>query len=571
MSTADNILSSQGPVALSFSGGGGRAAGFHLGVLSYLDRLDVLKEVSTLSTVSGGTVIGAKYALSLKMAPDGEDLHTTFRKFFNDFYSFALGADLIHRALTQMTEKPPLTPSGCRTMVTAMANVYDQDPRLMNGARFGIFWDDKPIHLKNIIFNATECKTGHPFRFQKLEKGDFIGSFDLWLDVEQIKQARLADIVASSMDIPIALEPILFPQNFVWPEDKPDLWRQIQFYLKNNFGIDTLALMDGGCVDNQGIESVMLATNTKDGAPYQSDADPEKIANWYYSWMPREADLGLYIISDVPLLSDIYTPDITAAPRGKIRVGSLQTWWWVLFLTSLNHILTVGTFAYRARNSVSAIDFLFLYVIPLMSTSAVFCSLIAIRHELKKLLLAASAQAPKLWRYAKLLTIKEVEYLLRTRLASAWALTNSIFLDRVRRLTYYAAYATKLQGPSTSSTGDNAMASRLAPCEIYTLTHLHPELPPWLQPTPEMQQIAMQASTLQTALWLTKEQLDNLVMCGQMTMCFVMLTYLLKYPPGQNPAIDKLVAQARSDWETLKKDCGSFLPQAAQPKPAATA
>ena len=43
-----------GNIALSLSSGGTRATGFHLGTLAYLDRVDLLKDVSVLSSVSGG-------------------------------------------------------------------------------------------------------------------------------------------------------------------------------------------------------------------------------------------------------------------------------------------------------------------------------------------------------------------------------------------------------------------------------------------------------------------------------------------------------------------------------------
>ncbi len=53
-----------GDVALCLSGGGYRAAGFHLGVLDLLERVGLLPRVRTLSTISGGTILGAAWALS---------------------------------------------------------------------------------------------------------------------------------------------------------------------------------------------------------------------------------------------------------------------------------------------------------------------------------------------------------------------------------------------------------------------------------------------------------------------------------------------------------------------------
>ena len=53
-------------IALSLSGGGTRAVGFHLGSMSYLDRVGLLDKVRILSTVSGGSAVGMGYAVYSK-------------------------------------------------------------------------------------------------------------------------------------------------------------------------------------------------------------------------------------------------------------------------------------------------------------------------------------------------------------------------------------------------------------------------------------------------------------------------------------------------------------------------
>ena len=56
-------------IALSLSGGGFRAATYHLGVLSYLNHLKtkdgtpLLDQVSAVSTISGGTLTGLWFIL----------------------------------------------------------------------------------------------------------------------------------------------------------------------------------------------------------------------------------------------------------------------------------------------------------------------------------------------------------------------------------------------------------------------------------------------------------------------------------------------------------------------------
>src|SRR6185295_17830003 len=75
--TAHEVQSAyEGKFGLALSGGGFRAALFHLGVLARLAELDVLHRVEVLSCVSGGSIIGAHYYLEvrklLQTVPDEE-------------------------------------------------------------------------------------------------------------------------------------------------------------------------------------------------------------------------------------------------------------------------------------------------------------------------------------------------------------------------------------------------------------------------------------------------------------------------------------------------------------------
>ena len=361
-----------GKVALSFSGGGGRAAAYHLGTLSCLDRLDLLADVSIISSASGGTFTAAKYALSLKQAPEGEDLHETFRKFYKSFTDFLVNADLIPRALKALVDKSPKSPSPRRTVVKALADVYDQT--LMDGARFESLWKGRDIHLKDIIFNSTECKHGMAFRFQKTEQNHKIGNSRVWIDKKHAMSIRMADIVAASSDIPVGLEPLIFPRDFVWPEESPGLYQDVRKYLQRHFKVDRLPLMDGGVIDNQGIEGVLIAarppldpTALTESAvlkydllmEYMNSVDPmpkDESIGWVYDFLPDQDDLGLFIISDVPELSeDIYDPKpdvslatLTGTDRAGLYVGlhlphHLGSWLtvgrmsvvaWILFVVS---------------------------------------------------------------------------------------------------------------------------------------------------------------------------------------------------------------------------------------------
>src|SRR5207237_1307314 len=80
------------PIGIGMSGGGYRAAGYNLGLLSYLHRLDLLKQVTMLSTVSGGTFTGVKYVLSVTD-------NVPFADFFNGYRKELIDNDLVKLAL----------------------------------------------------------------------------------------------------------------------------------------------------------------------------------------------------------------------------------------------------------------------------------------------------------------------------------------------------------------------------------------------------------------------------------------------------------------------------------------
>lgn len=75
-------------VGLALSGGGFRASLFHIGVLARLAEMDILKNVSVLSTVSGGSIIGAYYYLKIKELLEGhrKDLTEQYGRICRECY-----------------------------------------------------------------------------------------------------------------------------------------------------------------------------------------------------------------------------------------------------------------------------------------------------------------------------------------------------------------------------------------------------------------------------------------------------------------------------------------------------
>ena len=552
------------PAAISLSGGGGRAAGFHLGVLSYLDHLDLLKDISIISSVSGGTFTAAKYALTLKTAPEGEDLHETFRRFSREFRNFLINANLVPKALKRLSGKPgPATPFKQRTVVKALADVYDNDKSFMNRELFGVFWQGRDIHLKDIIFNASECKNSDAFRFQKSRKKDVQSGSDLIpIETEHAKQIRMADIVAASSDIPVGLEPLLFPVDFVWPKDQPNICKEIQDDLKGKADVDTLALMDGGVVDNQGIESVLKAAH--EILPAHDDPSPVKdqvkyVEESFIADIPFEDELGLYIISDVPLLTESsYQPEPKSPPGEHLTVRRIANLLRGLFLIAcVSGVSLIGHAVYTGRvvgDVILDLESIFLYGFPLVLVASLVGSLLWLRKEIRDAMQLAAPVSPHLWKHLKKLTLSDVRFMLGIRLSSTWALTSSIYFARIRDLMYHILYSVDMpsRDDESESTGGK-FSDRLVPVDDYMLMRNHDHLPPELQPTKAMREIASCCSHMPTTLWLTEEQSDDLMMCGQMTVCFKLLDNFR--PRVENaPDIQELVEKVRADWEEFKNN-----------------
>ena len=145
-------------IGMALSGGGYRAAGFHLGALEMLGRLQLLDRVKGLSTVSGGTILGAYYALAQSRTPE-----KPASEVFSTFARWLLENDVIGRVLREKSRAQRTSPGRCRNLITGASDVYDQ---LLEGALFGELFD-RSGHLEDVIFNTTEFQTGMDFRFQR--------------------------------------------------------------------------------------------------------------------------------------------------------------------------------------------------------------------------------------------------------------------------------------------------------------------------------------------------------------------------------------------------------------------
>ncbi len=201
-------------LGLALSGGGVRAAAFHLGVLSKLHELGLLEKVDVISTVSGGSITGAYYLLA------GHDFSA-----FKDRMIRKLQQSIeIRLLLNWRTPIAAIWPGYSTTDVKAA--VYDS-----------IYFDGKTLSalaLKpQIIINATNLVTGKNFKMSQKFIGDWKIGYDGSPDVMPISFA-----VAASTAVPGIFQPIRLATK--------------TYFRKPKIAAPLLALCDGGVYDNQG-------------------------------------------------------------------------------------------------------------------------------------------------------------------------------------------------------------------------------------------------------------------------------------------------------------------------------
>jgi predicted acylesterase/phospholipase RssA len=505
---------SQGPfgrIALSLSGGGYRAAAFPLGGMDMLERLDLLRDVSTLSTVSGGTFTGMRYALALKAGQ-------RFRAFFDDFKRDLERVNVPKLAFEKLAKAAPLIPSGRWDIITACAQVYDEE--FFGGQRFGVFWDHPPYPLTDLIFNSTEFRTAVAFRFRKSDNPKAkIGNGNVFITAEQAKQIRIADIVAASSCFPGGFEPLSFPNDFHWRDD--DAGRAALEELSQNDWCP-LPLMDGGVYDNQGIGSLLLRGS-----------------------IPVE-DFGLFIFSD----TDQQQASLYRLPKpreaGWLRLSHLNLLWWVLLaLAAISAFISWGLVAkpwYRWTDILN--------LLPLTMAAGTAMALIWIRIKIRSAFRAIPKLGLNAWDLVKRLKVNQFMDMVELRVSSLFALAASVFMRRIRRLVYDLVFE------------DTRIKKKLVPNLIYDLLQKkkYPTAFAWLEPSEPMCKVAAAAEAMPTTLWFTdsQQQMKDLIACGQMTMCYKLLLHIVSLGEEDMTVIpahlQAVFEQARQFYLQLKAD-----------------
>lgn len=212
-------------IALTFSGGGFRAASFALGVLSYLNQLKqrnnkpLLENVSYISSASGGTITNAMYA---QASASGKP----FKKFYNSLFENLTGTKLLETVFDKLNKESGWKerPNKKQNLINAFALAYDEN--LFNGEVLGCLCRlESSTHLDEVCFNTTELYRGLLFRQNVKLKSDKepigdsnfrYGNSRINIKEEVAAKLKISDVLAASSCFPAGFEPVIFPDDFTY-------------------------------------------------------------------------------------------------------------------------------------------------------------------------------------------------------------------------------------------------------------------------------------------------------------------------------------------------------------------
>jgi NTE family protein len=268
-------------LGLALSGGGFRAALFHVGVLARMAEFDLLRHVEVISTVSGGSIVGAFYYVKLKrlleQTRDAEVSHEDYvrlveavekefvaavqknirmRTFLNPLKNIKMtGArysrsDRMGELFDRLLYRSAVDPARERMVEMRELKISPPDgtanfsPRTDNAARRA----KVPI----LLINATTLHTGHNWRFEASTMGPPPRASATAADVDKnwrlLRARSYDDITPVQQNVELGLAvaasacvPGIFP-----PLALSGLYPGIR-----------VELADGGVHDNQGIQGLL--------------------------------------------------------------------------------------------------------------------------------------------------------------------------------------------------------------------------------------------------------------------------------------------------------------------------
>ena len=525
-------------VAISLSGGGFRAAMFHLGTLSYLNHLKLsndhsfLNIVNTILTISGGSITGLWYMMNICKGIDSE---TSFRELYRLLTTVDFPKDVWKSLMSKGNDNSSL--------IKEAVKFYDE--KFFHGQTFGIIMEEADKgHIHHFSANGTDFNNGLAFRFQASKaiintlqqfRYGFIGNKRFNIDREDAAKVKLSEILAVSSCFPGGFEPILFPNDFSFFQRDGSC---LQKY-KNV----CIPLMDGGIVDNQGIEPILLAST-------QMTYDNPNAKNGDTKYPSHD----LIIVSDV---SSVKSKTIGNAKwKFSKRISDLN-------YKKVNNGLIVFTIIFillLVVGIVKHIPFISGFASALLLI-ALFCLVLSksIKSRISKVLLHTGLHCD--WNLLKYLELGKINDLITSRISSLLHLASFVFMKPIRQMRYKQLYDNSqwknrlVSNIITELSSDGSWRRKLETKKI----------PKYLSPSKAIIDNTDKANNMETTLWFTDSDIKDgmpqtLLAWGQYTICWNLLEYIEKLKTNMDNTtpthrlIMQCEVQLRQDWEYFKSN-----------------
>lgn len=262
-------------IGICLSGGGSRAMAFHLGCLRALHKHGILNKVSLISTVSGGSVIGAMYAYSNDSFEEfsarvTQQLESRFQQEGDDnifskskmFFSLLIVALFSPKKLEKLAEIIEDRFYRAEELAAIFDEKLYQGKKLSAETRNGL----------EITINACELSTNTMFRFSNKVINNWL------LGEASADSVSLAEAVAASAAYPI----LVSTMNKHFEFEKDGIKEKKEVFLT-----------DGGVYENQGITALLPDRSAEYSYPHHHfdyiiacDAEPSRS-------LPRQPILNL--------------------------------------------------------------------------------------------------------------------------------------------------------------------------------------------------------------------------------------------------------------------------------------
>jgi hypothetical protein len=592
-------------IALALSGGGFRAASFSLGTLSYLNAVayapgqTLLGNVRFIASASGGTITNASYVLSVYQGQ-------SFADYYRGLRSQLKGESLLKAALEVLNNDSEWEAGDAykgRTLINAFAKVYDA--KLFKGATLGHIWNSGETPKLYACFNATEFYKGMSFRFQTpanaSDKG-YWGNKYLFIDRNSAaiyQKIKLGDVLAASSCFPAGFEPILYPRDFAYRPNgtgeglsKEALMGAmvVAEYDNSRQPLDkTVAMMDGGITDNQGLYSAMVADERErrqghgfdlimstDVASYFMNPVDVPVEQPPKGWRGRNISYyiakvkkGLATAKGLTIAAGLMLAGGTALAL-LCQVAALAALGWVLAGMAVT-VLIVALFVLRKANGNA--------VIKAIAKDSANDDIGALLNSVG----AGSGFSPsvidKLSYYLSRTRLNVLELMAKARITSVISMVMDINLKQVRRLIYELLYGNAKWEDRRSQNAIYDMSSfnknnrqfRINKKEITTVSggkvkFSDAEKALLLDGCGAIETVAEAARKMGTTLWFDDkddngDMLKKIISCGQFTTCGNLLEYVmtvqkrgLGFAPEVEQRLQDIRNQLEGHWQRFKAD-----------------